>query len=96
MKRAILLLLLSASVALGQRPASKPRVIVCGWDGADWSLLDPLMAAGKLPNVGALVASGRTYDLASFQPMASPMIWTTIATGRTPVDHGVADFQETD
>ncbi len=28
--------------------------------------------------------------------MASPLIWTTIATGRTPVDHGVADFQELD
>ncbi len=28
--------------------------------------------------------------------MISPLIWTTLATGRTPVDHGVADFQELD
>ena len=28
--------------------------------------------------------------------MASPLIWTTIATGRTPLDHGVTDFQELD
>ena len=67
-----------------------------GWDGADWGLLDPLLEAGRLPHLARLVARGRTYDLATFEPMASPLIWTTIATGRTPVDHGVADFQEND
>lgn len=70
--------------------------MVVGWDGADWALLDPLLQAGKLPHLARLVARGRTYDLSTFEPMASPLIWTTIATGRTPVDHGVADFQETD
>jgi Flp pilus assembly protein TadD/arylsulfatase A-like enzyme len=76
--------------------ATKPRVILVGWDGADWKLLDPLLAAGRLPNLAALVARGRTWNLDSYQPMASPLIWTTIATGRTPVDHGVTDFQELD
>jgi Tfp pilus assembly protein PilF len=75
---------------------ARPRVILVGWDGADWKLLDPLLKAGMLPNLAALVARGRTWNLETYEPMASPLIWTTLATGRTPVDHGVADFQELD
>ncbi len=71
-------------------------MILVGWDGADWKLLDPLLREGRLPNLAALVARGRTWNLETYQPMASPLIWTTIATGRTPVDHGVTDFQELD
>ena len=93
-------LLAAALPALGLNPkpqaASRPRVILVGWDGADWRFLDPLLAAGRLPNLAALVARGRTWNLDTYQPMASPLIWTTIATGRTPVDHGVTDFQELD
>ena len=93
--------LLAATLpAFGSSPrppaASRPRVILVGWDGADWKLLDPLVKGGLLPNLAALVARGRTWDLESLNPMISPLIWTTIATGRSPVDHGVADFQELD
>ena len=80
----------------GGRTARPAPLIVVGWDGADWKLLDPLMRRGLLPNLSALVARGRTWNLASVQPMISPLIWTTFATGRSPVDHGVADFQEID
>jgi predicted AlkP superfamily phosphohydrolase/phosphomutase/Tfp pilus assembly protein PilF len=75
---------------------ARPQVILVGWDGADWKLLDPLMQRGLLPNLSALVARGRTWNLSTVNPMISPLIWTTLATGRTPVDHGVADFQELD
>ena len=81
------------------RPAAAPkraRVVVVGWDGADWKYLDPLLKAGTLPNLRALIGKGRTWNLDPYEPMASPLIWTTIATGRTPVDHGVTDFQELD
>jgi predicted AlkP superfamily phosphohydrolase/phosphomutase/Tfp pilus assembly protein PilF len=105
MKRPLLLFLfcgaaLVSGVAPGAPPAksvpARPRVILVGWDGADWKLLDPLMQRGLLPNLSALVARGRTWNLDTCQPMASPLIWTTIATGRSPVDHGVADFAEID
>ncbi|MFN7986088.1 MAG: alkaline phosphatase family protein [Thermoanaerobaculia bacterium] len=97
-----LISLASASRSLGapvKKPAggaARPKVILVGWDGADWHLLDRLMKEGRLPNLSALVANGRTWDLESFQPMASPLVWNTMVTGRTPVDHGVADFQELD
>jgi predicted AlkP superfamily phosphohydrolase/phosphomutase/Flp pilus assembly protein TadD len=92
--------LIAALPALGSSPrppaAFRPRLVLVGWDGADWRLLDPLLKEGRLPNLAALVSKGRTWDLTTYQPMASPLIWTTIATGRTPVDHGVTDFQELD
>ena len=95
------MVLLAAALSahgLGPQPlaASRPRVVLVGWDGADWKLLDPLLKEGRLPNLAGLIERGRTWDLPTYQPMASPLIWTTIATGRTPVDHGVADFQELD
>ena len=74
----------------------KTRVVLVGWDGADWKLLDPMLQAGALPHLKALIAKGRTWNLDTYQPMISPLVWTTIATGRTPVDHGVTDFQELD
>ncbi len=75
---------------------ARHRVIVIGLDGADWSLLDRLAAAGRMPNLSRLVREGRTARLKSFVPILSPIIWTSIATGATPDRHGVLDFQEID
>ncbi len=77
-------------------PASAPRVIVVGWDGADWSLLDPLLAEGRLPHLKAMLANGAQARLETYRPRASPLLWTTMATGLTPPEHGVVDFQEFD
>jgi predicted AlkP superfamily phosphohydrolase/phosphomutase len=35
------------------------RVLIVGWDGADWEILDPLLAAGDLPNLAKLIARGQ-------------------------------------
>jgi len=71
-------------------------VILIGWDGADWSLLDRLAASGRMPNLARLVREGRTARLKSFVPILSPIVWTSVATGVTPDLHGVLDFQEID
>ena len=49
-----------------------------------------------MPNLAKLAGEGRTADLKSFAPTVSPMVWTTIATGAEPQDHGVLDFFEVD
>lgn len=72
------------------------RVIVIGWDGADWDLLDSLERGGAMPNLKKLVSEGRTSDLVSYPPTVSPMVWTTIATGADPRDHQVLSFFEID
>ncbi len=73
-----------------------PRVVVVGWDGADWSLLDPLLREGRLPHLKALLEKGVEARLETYRPRASPLLWTTMATGLTPPEHGVVDFQEFD
>jgi tetratricopeptide (TPR) repeat protein len=70
----------------------RARVLVIGLDGADWETLDPLMRSGQLPNLARLAREGARADLRSYDPMLSPLLWTTIATGKPPDQHGIADF----
>jgi hypothetical protein len=36
-----------------------PRVLLIGWDGADWRILDPLLERRDLPNLQGLIAQGQ-------------------------------------
>jgi predicted AlkP superfamily phosphohydrolase/phosphomutase len=70
------------------------RVLVVGWDGADWDVLDPLLTAGELPTVQALVERGRRGVSRSCLPSHSWAAWPTFLTGRDPGGHGVFDVLE--
>src|SRR5947199_219514 len=35
-----------------------PRVLLVGWDGADWRIRDPLLAEGRLPDRASLIDRG--------------------------------------
>jgi predicted AlkP superfamily phosphohydrolase/phosphomutase len=74
----------------------RPPVIWLGFDGLDFELVDRLAAEGRMPNWRRLAAEGYTAKLRSFQPVLSPIVWTTIATGVAPDVHRVLDFQEVD
>src|SRR5207247_5068121 len=52
----------------------------------------PLISAGRLPPCAARKATGGGGTMRPEPPLLSPIIWTTIATGRRPEDHGVLDF----
>jgi tetratricopeptide (TPR) repeat protein len=67
-------------------------VLFVGLDGADWELLDEYMAAGTMPNLAALVREGRPGVLSTIHPPLSPLVWTTMMTGTSPLDHGILDF----
>src|ERR1700681_2854207 len=68
------------------------RVLFVGLDGADWQLLDGYMQAGLMPNLAALAKEGRTAVLTTIPPPLSPLVWTTMMTGTSPLDHGILDF----
>jgi predicted AlkP superfamily phosphohydrolase/phosphomutase len=70
------------------------RVLLVGWDAADWKVIEPLVAAGRMPNLAALIDRGVMGHLATLQPMVSPMLWTSIATGKRPAKHGIHGFTE--
>jgi predicted AlkP superfamily phosphohydrolase/phosphomutase len=67
-------------------------VLIIGVDGLEWSLIHPLMKAGKMPNLRALMERGAFGRLATMDPTLSPIIWTTIATGKGPREHGIHHF----
>jgi predicted AlkP superfamily phosphohydrolase/phosphomutase len=89
------LLALSLLLALSCGTASEEfdrRLIVIGIDGFDWQLIDPMIESGGAPNLAMLKEEGSWGELMSLVPLEkSPVIWTTISTGKTPAEHGVGD-----
>ena len=76
----------------GVSPQPPRKLIIIGVDGGDWINLQPLIDEGKLTNFARLVNDGTTGPLTTIEPMLSPLLWTTIATGKDPVDHGILNF----
>jgi predicted AlkP superfamily phosphohydrolase/phosphomutase/tetratricopeptide (TPR) repeat protein len=70
------------------------RVLLIGWDAADWQLIQPLIEKGLMPTTAALLDRGAWGNLATTRPILSPMLWNTIATGKRPQQHGVYGFTE--
>jgi len=74
----------------------KNKVLLIGWDGADWKLIHPLLDAGAMPNLARLISEGVSGNLATLQPPLSPMLWTSVATGKRAYKHGICGFCEPD
>ncbi len=74
-------------------PATGVKVLLLGLDGASLSVMRPLLSEGRLPRFRRLIDSGSHGVLRSQDPMRSPALWTTVATGHQRSVHGVLDFQ---
>lgn len=70
------------------------RVLIVGWDGVDWTVLQPMLDAGELPNVAGLIERGAYGDCLSTVPSHSWCAWPTFMTGLNPAGHGVFDILE--
>lgn len=69
------------------------RVFCIGLDGGTWSILRPLMEAGRMPHLAALAQAGCSGVLHSTIPPITPAAWSTFMTGCNPGKHGIFDFQ---
>lgn len=70
------------------------KVLLIGWDAADWKVINPLMDEGLMPSLQSMVEEGVMGKLATLDPVLSPMLWTSIATGKRPYKHGIHGFTE--
>ena len=70
------------------------KLLLIGWDAADWQLIHPLMDAGGMPHLRRMVENGVSGNLLTLQPILSPILWTSIATGKRAYQHGVHGFVE--
>lgn len=66
-----------------------PKTLFVGLDALCWPYLDPLLDAGRLPTLAALIARGSCGTLRSTLPAWTPTAWASIVTGKRPHKHGV-------
>lgn len=94
----LLILALSLTLAFScSSPSRKGRekaspVLLVGIDGLEWNILLPLVKNNRLPNLAELMKNGTYGKLATIRPTVSPVIWTSIATGKGPKKHGIRRF----
>src|SRR5712692_3698243 len=70
------------------------RVLLIGWDAADWQIINPLLEAGHMPALQGLIDRGVSGRIATLQPIISPILWNSIATGKRADKHGILSFIE--
>jgi predicted AlkP superfamily phosphohydrolase/phosphomutase len=78
-----------------KKPGNTGKYIIFGFDGATWELMDPLLEQGRLPNIKKLIESGVRCNFTSIyynDYIMSPVVWTTIFTGKTPEKHGITNY----
>ena len=68
------------------------RAVVLGLDGMPFSLLQSMLAEGRMPNFGALIQKGSLMAMDSVAPTVSSTAWASIATGCNPGKHGIYGF----
>jgi hypothetical protein len=80
--------------ALPPRPAvvervPRPRLWVIGVDTATLDAILPLAGQGHLPFLAGILRQGAYGRLESLSPVRPEALWTTLATGKYPWQHGV-------
>ena len=88
----LLLLLVVWLLIACQDGQQRKKVFLVGFDGLSTEVLDGLLAKGECPNFAKLRRRGVTLQVTSFGAMLSPVIWTTVITGKMPEKHGITDF----
>ena len=75
---------------------AKRKVLLIGWDAADWEHITPLLEEGLMPTLDEFINRGVMGNLATLQPILSPMLWNSVATGKFADKHGIHGFIEPD
>lgn len=68
------------------------KTLLVGLDAACWEYMDPLLSAGRLPNLAKLIGQGTHGKLRSVMPPITPAAWSSLATGVNPGKHGVFEW----
>lgn len=96
MKQRVLTCLLAVLMACGacspEPRRTGARLLVFAVDAATWNVLTPMLEKGELPTIAGLVERGSFGVLKSGEPIQSPQMWTSVATGVVPEKHGITRF----
>ena len=75
---------------------ARKKVVLIGWDAADWNIISPMVDAGEMPALEKLIENGVMGNIMTLDPPLSPILWTSIATGKHADKHGILAFSEPD
>lgn len=91
---AVLLAVLVLSGCATPRTDAEPetRLLMFAVDAATWNIMSPMIESGELPTIASLVERGSFGVLKSGEPIQSPQMWTSVATGVVPERHGITRF----
>lgn len=67
------------------------KIFVIGLDGSTWRVIIPLVKKGKLPVLSKLLKESYWSILLCAERATSPLVWTSIATGKVAEKHGIFD-----
>jgi len=68
------------------------KVLVIGWDGATWDIINPLLKRNKMPTLKKIIKSSFSSTLLSTIPPMSAPAWVSFMTGVKPEKHGIVNF----
>lgn len=71
---------------------SEAPIVLVGLDGIDSRLLEAGITTGRLPSFRAFIEKGFVSQLDFGEIALSPIVWTSLATGKTRFQHGIHDF----
>src|SRR4051794_28591863 len=72
-----------------------PKALILGIDGGSLDVIEPLLAQGLLPNLGALLGASLHGPTTTTWPAHTAPGWTTFVTARQPGGHGIYQFFDT-
>ncbi|OGW47688.1 MAG: hypothetical protein A2Y66_02885 [Nitrospirae bacterium RBG_13_41_22] len=73
---------------------STKKVLIIGFDGATFDLIDPWVREGNLSAIVKCMQHGTRSILLSTPLSNSAQAWSTMVTGKNPGKHGIFDFFE--
>ncbi len=87
----LIIILLQVLYTYGQVPEIE-KVVVIGFDGADYQITERLMAEGKMPNFSKLKEQGVFTRMMPVNPPQTPVSFASFATSYNPGRSQIFDF----
>jgi hypothetical protein len=72
---------------------SERKALIIGLDSANWHVMNRLIEAERLPNIKKIMDEGVYGPMKTIQPTDSPIIWTSVITGKHHRKHGITGFE---
>lgn len=77
------------------RATHRTKALIIGIDGGTYDVIDPLVAAGRMPHLAALLQRGTSAHTTTTWPAHTAPGWTSLLTACRPGGHGIFQFFDT-